>query len=664
MKILMLISSLDIGGAETHLCSLSAALTELGNEVCVISGGGSLAQKLSGAGVRHITLPLGSRAPTKLIGAYAAIRSLLRRQHFDIIHAHSRIAAYIGERAARRAGICFVTTAHARFQVTPLKKYMSRWGYYVSAVSEDIAEYLREVYRVQRERIEIIPNGVDTARFSPERSIREGKSILFVSRLDRDCSAAAYSLCSVAPTLAKKYSGITVDIVGGGEEYPRLRELSERVNREIGYACVRTLGARTDVAPIMRERGIFVGVSRAALEAMSSGALVVLAGNEGFFGCVGEGNIAEAERSNFCARGYSGITDEKMLSSLVELLDMSEEESERRSDFLRKYVSENHGVERCAELTRHFYRRAIERSCMGKGDVCLCGYYGYGNTGDDVLLQGAIARARLEYGDGICALSRHPRRDRYRYGVSCVSPKNIFSVMKQISHARCLAFGGGTIFQDRTSLRSLIYYAVLAEIASRRGVRVELWANGLGPIESAVGRRISARILGKCDHLGFRDKRSARLAIALGADREKIALEDDLAFRIFGESQSSAKREDRGGYAVFAVSGRGERSEILVLGSRAESAAKRGLRCIFVGMYPAEDKKISLRMSEAVGGEYVDGLDCGELVELLGGAELVCGMRFHLLVFAKIAGSPFEGVGKDPKIRAFCEENGGEYIKG
>ncbi|MBQ4090877.1 MAG: hypothetical protein IJC64_01020, partial [Clostridia bacterium] len=44
------------------------------------------------------------------------------------------------------------------------------------------------------------------------------------------------------------------------------------------------------------------------------------------------------------------------------------------------------------------------------------GYYGYGNTGDDTLLSGAIARARAEYGDGICALSRNPRRDRYRYG--------------------------------------------------------------------------------------------------------------------------------------------------------------------------------------------------------------------------------------------------------
>ncbi|MBO5415298.1 MAG: glycosyltransferase [Clostridia bacterium] len=663
MKILMLISSLDIGGAETHLCTLSAALARLGNEVCVISGGGRAADSLSGAGVRHVTLPLGSRNPISVLRSYLAIRALLRRQRFDVIHAHSRIAAYIGERVAREESICFVTTAHAKFSTTPLKKYMSEWGYYVSAVSEDIAEYLREAYGVDRGRCEVIPNGIDTRAFSPSSEApRGGKRILFVSRLDRDCSDGAYALCRIAPRLAARFSGVTVEIAGGGEEYNELCGLAREANRTAGYECVRMLGARTDIGSVMRQNDIFVGVSRAALEAMASGAVVLLAGNEGFFGCVGEDNIADAARSNFCARGYEGITDEKIFSSLCTLISMSDAERVRRSAFLRKYVLENHSIESCAEQTLGFYRRARERCCMGRGDVCLCGYYGYGNTGDDTLLSGAIARARAEYGDGICALSRNPRRDRYRYGVRCVRPKNIFSVVREISSARCLVFGGGTLFQDRTSLRSLIYYASLADIAARRGVRIELWANGLGPIRSVIGRRISARVLGKCAHLGFRDKRSARLAIELGADRRKIVLEDDLAFMVVKEVACISKRAEWGRYAVFAVSGRGSGKELDTLWDRVRNMSNSGLLCVFVGMYPAEDKKISLGMSEAVGGVYIDGLSGGELTDILRGAELACGMRYHLLVFSKIAGIPFEGVGSDPKIRAFCEERGGKYI--
>lgn len=662
MKILMLISSLAIGGAETHVVELSAALVRRGEQVCVVSGGGVLSERLSALGVEHITLPLGSRDPFSLIRAYMGLRRILRHRRFDVIHAHSRLAAFIGERVARGSEACFVTTAHARFESSPLKNYMSEWGYYVSAVSEDIALHLRRVYGVAREQIWVIPNGIDTKKFCPPRK-SEGRErrILFASRLDADCSRGAYVLLRAALTLAKKYRGLSISVAGGGSEYKRLSALAREVNCALGYECVRMLGARGDIDRVMRQHGIFVGVSRAALEAMACGACVVLAGNEGVLGALDEKVLTAAEKSNFCARGYGDGGEREMISEIERFMDMSESERRRISDVMRGYVVAHHSIERSAAETARFYRAALQRCCLGRGDVCLCGYYGHGNMGDDTLLSGAIRRAREEYGDGICALTHRPRRDTYRFGVRCVRAENPFAVLREIRRARCLVFGGGTLLQDRTSLRSLLYYSAIARAAQRRGIRVELWGNGLGPIDSRLGRRVAGRVLRGCDHLGFRDSRSLSFALSLGASRARTVLERDIAFYLEGANGENEIECTDGKYAVFAVSGRGSARELDRVRREAYTVCREEIRPIFVGMYPSEDRRISRRMSGELGGEYLEGLCAEELISLLRSAKVCVSMRLHLLIFSSIAGTTFVGVGSDPKIRAFCEENGGIY---
>ena len=115
---------------------------------------------------------------------------------------------------------------------------------------------------------------------------------------------------------------------------------------------------------------------------------------------------------------------------------------------------------------------------------------------------------------------------------------------------------------------------------------------------------------------------------------------------------------------MLAVSGRGRACELEIIRREADALCREGVRPIFVGMYPAEDRRISRRISVSLGGEYIDGLCAEELISLLRGAEICVSMRLHLLIFSSIAGTPFEGVGSDPKIRSFCEENGGIYKGG
>ena len=665
MKVLMLISSLDVGGAETHLLELVKHLKKLGVRVTVASGGGVLVSELEREGAEHITLPLGSKNPLAVVRSYLVLRRLVRRERIDIIHAHSRVAAYIGERLSVSARVPLVTTAHAKFSVSPIKKYMTRWGYYVISVSEDLSEYLRSVYGISAERIRVIPNGVDTERFKPSVGGR-GHRVLFVSRLDSDSSEGAYSLCRIAERLGEKYEDLRIDIIGGGKEYFRLKALSEKINCGAGREIVKCLGARTDIERCMAERDIFVGVSRAALEAMACGLPTVLAGNEGFVGELCEDNLNLAEQSNFCGRGLSAIDDEKMFFAVSSLLDMSESERAERGRILRAYVEDKHGAEQMARRTFEVYNEALKNVSFGGGGACICGYYGFGNLGDDTLLDMAIIRARATYDGGVTALTRTPRRDRYRFGVRCISRNNIFGVILVLRRSRRLIFGGGTLLQDRTSLRSLCYYISLILLARLCGAEVELWGSGIGPLRSRSGRRLCARALSRCAYIGLRDAQSADIARSLGVPQDKLYRERDLAFGVeVGDITNEEvlqryRLESVAYYAVFSVSGRGSEAELERVRRRVAALAADGIIPLFVCMYPREDREISRRMSAAVSGRCIEGIGANELIALLRGAHLACGMRLHLLIFAKIAGISFEGIGEDPKIKAFCEEMGGD----
>ncbi|MBQ2999975.1 MAG: glycosyltransferase, partial [Clostridia bacterium] len=207
MKFLLLLSSLDRGGAETHLVTLATALSRRGHSVTVISSGGSLVDALDKENIEHRALPLHSRSPLAWLHCYVSLRRELSKRRYDLIHAHSRIPAFLISGLAKSKKIPFVTTVHASFRVTPLFRRFSRWGDISIAVSEDLKQYLCENYDCSAERIEVIPNGIDTSYFSPASNepCLPTRRLLYVSRLDEDCSAVAFLLCRHAQKLKEKF---------------------------------------------------------------------------------------------------------------------------------------------------------------------------------------------------------------------------------------------------------------------------------------------------------------------------------------------------------------------------------------------------------------------------------------------------------------------------
>ncbi len=279
MKILMATMQLDIGGAETHIIELSKQLAVLGHEVVIISNGGVYVEEIERAGVRHVSAPMHRRSVGDMMRARAILKETIRRERPDVIHAHARIPAFLCGTLAKRMGVPFVTSCHGVYAVSGVLKLLSNWGQRTLAVSDDISDYLVEQYGVSPAQITMTINGIDTEKFSPnvsgekvrrEFSLGNGPVVCHVSRLDQETKTAALQLIETAPRLCDTVPGVRLLIVGGGTAFEELKKLAHETNEKLGFPCIILPGPRTDINELVAAGDLFVGVSRAALEAMAA----------------------------------------------------------------------------------------------------------------------------------------------------------------------------------------------------------------------------------------------------------------------------------------------------------------------------------------------------------------------------------------------------------
>ncbi|MEM7778652.1 MAG: glycosyltransferase, partial [Pseudomonadota bacterium] len=169
--ILQIVPELDTGGAELSAIEVADAIVRAGGRALVASAGGRMVQQLLDVGGVAIDLPLASKNPVSLALNANRLVALVKRDGVDLIHARSRAPAWSGLRAARRAGLPFVTTYHGAYgEKTAAKRMynsvMAR-GNIVIANSQYTADLIQQRYSTDAHKIRVINRGVDLAAFDP-----------------------------------------------------------------------------------------------------------------------------------------------------------------------------------------------------------------------------------------------------------------------------------------------------------------------------------------------------------------------------------------------------------------------------------------------------------------------------------------------------------------
>ena len=314
-------------------------------------------------------------------------------------------------------------------------------------------------------------------------------------------------------------------------------------------------------------------------------------------------------------------------------------------------------------------------SCFGKlgpptefvnSDILFCGYYGYGNLGDESSLECLISAVRREIPDArLTVLASSPAEFSERFGVRAVDRMSFFSVMREIRRAGIFVFGGGGLLQDATSRRSLHYYTHILTAASKR-CRTFVYANGIGPLDRKGSRRCVMRALGRAEDISVRDGPSASLLSGLGLENDRIRLGADGAFLMMppDSSEIAEVREKIGlrrGERYFAVSlrpigGRGDDFDSRISRAVRDAAIKTGLSPVIVPMQSGEDRALCERICVlSVGSAYTAPFsDAGSIAALFAGAVFTVGMRLHSIIYSACVGTPVLALSYDPKIDAVC----------
>lgn len=680
-NILLSLMQLNIGGAETHVVELAKELKRKGFNVIVTSNGGVYVKELEEYGIKHYSVPLQNKNPFNMAKSKRLLKKIIRDENIDIVHSHARIPSFILGRLHKKMKFPFVTTAHWVFNTAYGLKYITDWGEKTVAVSEDIKTYLMDNYHIPEGDINVTINGIDTDKFSPdtecdniknEFKIADGDNVItYVSRMDESRSLAAKQLIEIIPDIDKEIDNLKVIVVGNGDDFNTVKEMTEKVNKQLGREAVMLAGARTDINKLIAPCRLFVGVSRAALEAMAAAKPVIIAGNEGYIGLFDDSKLAVGIDTNFCCRGCEMSSGDKIKNDILKFFGLTENEQNNLGEYGRELIKREYSVSRMTDDSIKVYDWALQKN----KEILISGYYGFKNSGDDALLKAIIQDLkRFKESPNIVVLSANPKETMRDYSVKAISRINPAGILKHMKNAEMLISGGGTLIQDRTSTKSLCYYLSIISLAQRNNLKVMLYSNGIGPLEKDKNIRRTRKILEKADLITLRDECSYNTLRELGINNPKAAvtadpaLDLDIADRNRGRQILSNEGIDADrkiiGISVRRWQNLDDKFESELAKACDYAYEKYGYYTVFLPMQSSRDMTISQNVRRRMknGSAIIKKrYSVEDMISVMSCFDLCVGMRLHTLIYAAINAVPLIGLVYDPKISSFMEYTHQKY---
>jgi polysaccharide pyruvyl transferase CsaB len=290
--------------------------------------------------------------------------------------------------------------------------------------------------------------------------------------------------------------------------------------------------------------------------------------------------------------------------------------------------------------------------------VLLSGYYGLGNAGDEAVLAAAVQLFRARQPElPLAALSGDPAATRRQLGIEA-APRMRPAALQAVRRCSLFLSGGGSLLQDRTSLKSLLYYLLLLRLAGGAGCRTMVFAQGIGPLVRPAARRVTARVLRGVDAITVRDADSADLLRAIGVDGKGAPETEVTADPVFALAPDVTDRVTAAASPrpVVGVSLRPWPGVETILEPLARALAPFEGRVSFQAwpLFPEEDTPVCEALGRRLPALSVmrERLAPAEWAALAGWTDAVVGMRLHALIFAAARAVPVIGISYDPKVDA------------
>jgi polysaccharide pyruvyl transferase CsaB len=320
--------------------------------------------------------------------------------------------------------------------------------------------------------------------------------------------------------------------------------------------------------------------------------------------------------------------------------------------------------------------------------IVISGYYGYGNSGDEAVLQ-SILNALAGVSDEQLriepiVLSANPDWTSRTYGVRAVhrmKPRDVWAAVKS---SNGLISGGGSLLQDATSTRSIPYYIAVMKLAQWLGKPTFVYSQGIGPVHRRIFYPMIRNAFKNSAYVSVRDTESAELLVQIGLKREEVEIvpdpvmgmnpHQDLEITADSLTDNSMLEFSEGKRPVLGISVRHWNKDQSELKAVAEALHQlrehRRVHLRFLPFYSPHDHKASLDVLSYMGVNINSEQDINTQLQsqhisivykehpqamqaMVASCSLLVGMRLHSLIYAASQYIPIVGISYDPKINHF-----------
>ncbi|MCQ6562881.1 glycosyltransferase [Paenibacillus mendelii] len=328
MKVLMLVSRLNLGGTEKYILSISQYLQARGVQVGVASMGGPLMRSFQGSGIK-VHLLSGDES-----SALKQLSSIITRESYRMVNAHDSKSFRYAAALHRQRKIPLIVTVHGTYHHKPSLLTAAKAARRIITVSPKLSKWLIGLH-LPPSKIKTILNGINTSVFHPASQLSEkgrrrqslhlpssAQLLVYAGRFSHDKYPIARKVIMAAERIARNNRHFAAVLYGPGSLRSQLAQQAAEVNRRLGRQAVYVRPPLSSIQHAYYAADVVVGTGRVALEAMACAKPVVATGVAGYCGIVAPSNVNRIIQCHFGDHGALGpLTVQRLANDINQLLN-------------------------------------------------------------------------------------------------------------------------------------------------------------------------------------------------------------------------------------------------------------------------------------------------------------------------------------------------------
>lgn len=306
---------------------------------------------------------------------------------------------------------------------------------------------------------------------------------------------------------------------------------------------------------------------------------------------------------------------------------------------------------------------------------------GIRNSGDEAILETLVR----QYGEDwdITVISRDPlyTTEMHEKVKTCGDHRSCCHAVRSCD---VFVLGGGGLLQDETTVYNVARWLRYLRLAIRLGKPTAVYANSVGPLRWRINRFLVKRYLNRTDLITLRDEESAQLLERLGV-RSRTSVTADAVFSF--PVRSAAPQREEGGYVCMALRHWYDTHPFIPVAvcSRLHIRSRKNRRkygeyirtmaavtdyinrvwkkkVVFVSFLYGRDGAVARDIlglvnsgeNEIIEEEYMAP---ERVMDIIGGADLLVGMRLHSIIYGICTSTPVLPVVYSDKVRGMVRMN-------